>query len=279
MTDALSPNLLSQAQAGDRAAFDRLFGTHLPTLRGVLRRMVGHPDDVDDLAQQTLLKAYEGLGAFRGESSAGTWLCSIGARLAIDHLRARKRWRERAQIIFAASCQESEELGTEVGAALYDPDFTFDVNEHIAYCFTCVGRTLEPEAQAALVLRDVLDLTNEEAASALGMNRSVLRHRLSEARDTMQASYDGLCALVNKEGACWQCSGLREVTPEGRRGPAVPARVDWAERLRIVREAALGPERSRRMHDVFFRRTEVQEQERRGDENATTDCGRPKDVG
>jgi RNA polymerase sigma-70 factor (ECF subfamily) len=267
--------LLTAVKRGDSKAFDTLFGEHVPKLRGVLRRMVGRPDDVDDLTQQALMKAYEGIDGFRGDASAGTWLCSIGARLAIDHLRARKRWRERAQVIFASRCLESEELGRDVGAALHDPHFTYQVNEHIAYCFTCVARTLQPEAQAALVLRDVLELKNEEAAKALGLSVSVLRHRLGEARSAMQRSFDGLCALVNKQGVCWQCSGQRELAPEGRRGPKVPEHVDWQERLVRIRKAPLGQGRTRAMHDVFFRRTEEQEQAGLGDDGATTDCGRP----
>ena len=275
MSDALSPALLSAARGGDRAAFDRLFGPEVPKLRGVLRRLVGHPEDVNDLAQQALLRAFEGLGAFRGDSSAGTWLCSIGTRLAIDHLRARKRWRERAQTIFAAACLDDEALAGEVGQAMSDPAFAYDVNEHIAYCFTCVGRSLTPEAQAALVLRDVLELSNDEAAAAIGLNRSTFRHRLAEARQQMQQRFEGLCALVNKEGVCWQCAGLREVTPRDRRGPAPPSELRWPRRLAIVREAALDRGRCRPMHDVFFRYTETQEQDGRGDDAGVTDCGRP----
>lgn len=277
MIDSPDSRLLDDAKAGDRAAFDQLFGQQVPKLRGLLYRMVGHPDDVDDLAQQTLLKAHESLGGFRGESSAGTWLCSIGARLAIDHLRSRKRWRERAQIMFAAQCLESEEVGAEVGTALSAPDFSYEVGEHIAYCFTCVGRTLEPEAQAALVLRDVLDLSNDEAATALGLSRSVLRHHLADARRTMQETYDGLCALVNKQGACWQCAGLREAAPEDRRGPPPPDALAWPKRLHVVRESLLGAGKSKALHDVFFRLTEKHEQARMGDENIETNCGRPDD--
>lgn len=273
--DAPMATLLSSAQAGDAAAFQQLFGEHVPKLRGVLRRMVGHPDDVDDLAQQTLLKAYEGLSGFRAEANPGTWLCAIGTRLAIDHLRARKRWRERAQVIFASRCLESEALGQAVGGALYDPNFSYDVKEHIAYCFTCVGRTLEPEAQAALVLRDVLEMSNDEAAKALGLTTSVLRHHLASARETMTKSYEGLCALVNKQGVCWQCSGLREASPEDRRGSEVPAHLPWSGRLQIIKEVDETRRCSAPLHDVFFRETDTQEENRLGDENAQTDCGLP----
>jgi len=276
VSGATSIDLLAAAKSGDSDAFDRLFSEHVPKLRGVLRRMVGHPDDVDDLSQQALLKAHQGLEGFRGDASAGTWLCSIGARLAVDHLRQKKRWRERAQVILASRCLASESLSADMGAQLSAPDFTYEVNEHIAYCFTCVGRTLEPEEQAALVLRDVLGLSNDEAAKALGLTRSVLRHRLAQARHHMQTTYEGLCALVRKEGVCWQCAGLRGVAPEGKRGPEPVTSLDWAERLRVVREAALDRGRSHELHDFFFRLTDEQEERRLGDEDATTDCGKPE---
>lgn len=265
--------LLEAARGGSRAAFDALFRPEIPKLRAVLRRLVGTRADVDDLTQQTLLRALERIEGFRGDASPGTWLCAIGSRLAIDALRSRTRWRERAQVILAARCLEHEALGMEVGAALSRPDYRYDVNEHIAYCFTCVGRTLDPEAQAALVLRDVLELSNDEAARALNLSRSVLRHHLADARKQMQAKFEGLCALVNKQGACWQCAGLRQASPEGRRGPDVPVTLDWEGRLRIVRAAALDEGYSTALHDALFRQTERQEAERLGDDRASTDCG------
>ena len=273
MTSADQLALRDAAAAGDSAAFETLFVAEIPKLRGVLRRMVGHPDDVDELVQQSLLKAFEGIAGFRVDAAAGTWLCSIGARLAIDHLRSRKRWRERAQVMFASACLEDPALGTQVGAAFAAPDFAFDVNQHIAYCFTCIGRSLEPEQQAALVLRDVLELDNAAAAKALGLSRSVLRHRLADARSAMTQSYEGLCALVNKQGACWQCAGLRDAAGGG--GPPPPAHLPWDDRIRRVREATHSENVSAGLHDVFFRHTEVQEETGAGDEAAMTECGRP----
>ncbi|MEM6991428.1 MAG: RNA polymerase sigma factor [Myxococcota bacterium] len=265
---------LAAARRGDRAAFDALFEPEIPKLRGVLRRLVGTSDDVDDLVQQSLLRAFEQLEGFRGEAGVGTWLCSIGTRLGIDLLRSRKRWRERAQVILAARCLEDEALGREVGSSLGRPDFQYDVGEHIAYCFTCVGRTLSPPAQAALVLRDVLQLSNDEAARAVNVSRSVLRHELAGARKQMQETYAGLCAVVSKTGACWQCAGLRQASPEGKRGPDVPVALDWEGRLRIVRQAALDRGYSSALHDVLFRQTEAQEASGAGDEDAATECGR-----
>lgn len=85
-----------------------------------------------------------------------------------------------------------------------DPGFAFDVREHIAFCFTCVGRSLPPEQQAAIVLREVFEYSNREAARIAGVTESVLRHHLSAGRKSMKETYDGLCALVGKQGMCRQ---------------------------------------------------------------------------
>ena len=259
----------------DGAAFNRMVEEGVPMLRGLLRRMVGHPDDVEDLIQSTLLKAWEARETFRGDGKVSTWLCSIGSRLAVDLLRGRKRWRERAQVIYAAACLDAESEGAAVGAALHDPGFSFDVREHIGYCFTCIGRTLAPEAQAALVLRDLLELDNGEAANCQGVSVSVFRHRLAAARRQMQTTYEGLCALTSKQGICWQCAGLRAAAPPDRCGPPPPATLDWGERLQAVRETLLAEPRSQVLQALFFRRTEAQEQSGRGDPDAVTQCGLP----
>jgi RNA polymerase sigma-70 factor (ECF subfamily) len=271
-------DLARAARQGDAAAFERLFGAHVPRLRGMLRRLVGHPDDAEDLVQQTLLKAWQAVEGYRGDASPSTWLCAIGSNVALDHLRQRKRWRERAQVIYAASCLEDPAIGAQVGAALNDPAFRFDVNEHVGYCFTCIGRSLAPEAQVALVLRDVLEFSNEEAAAAMTLSLAQFRHHLAVARQSMQATYDGLCALVNKKGICWQCNGLRMASPEGRKGHAIPEHLPWAERLHAVRETLLSTA-GKPLHDVFFRHTAEQEAEGRGDPDSLTLCGVPDEPG
>jgi RNA polymerase sigma-70 factor, ECF subfamily len=60
----------------------------------------------------------------------------------------------------------------EVGAAYGASDFVYEAKEHIACCFTCVGRSLEPEEQAAVVLVEVLGLPAREAAKSMGLSES-----------------------------------------------------------------------------------------------------------
>ena len=273
MSMADETTLVAAARQHDRAAFDRLVRAHERRLRAVVRRMVGHPDDTDDLVQEAMLKAWRGIADYRGEAGFGTWLCAIGARAAVDHLRARKRWRPRNQVAYANACARSEELAEPIGMALHSADFLYQAREHIAYCFTCVGRSLAPEDQAALVLADVMDFTNKEAADALNLSQGSFRGRLRRARDTMTETYEGLCALVNKQGVCWQCKGLRDASPEAAKGPAPPDSVSFEERLAITRAADIDRGRSQLLHDACWRGTARLEADGRGSVEPESDCG------
>ncbi len=244
--------LLELARHGDGAAFDALVAPHRPLVERVLRRMIGDREDAADLVQETLVRAYTRFGTFRGEAKLSTWLCAIATRLAIDHLAARRLEGDaKLKLREHVHARHGEELSRFLAES------RFDVREHIAFCFGCVSRSLPAEEQAALVLRDVLELSNDEAAEIAGVTTSVLRHRLAAARTAMQERYEGLCRLVSKTGACWQCEGLRGGFRE--QGPEVPAIAGatpeeaWEKRLAVVRGADLDGGPARAFHDFLWR--------------------------
>ncbi|MEP3274775.1 MAG: RNA polymerase sigma factor [Stappiaceae bacterium] len=268
----LTSDLDERARQGDRVALQQLIDQAKPQMMAVVQRMVGHPEDVEDIVQDALVSAVEKLDTFRRDASFSTWLTAIASRKAIDHLRYQQRWRTEAQVAYANLCARSEELSREVMSAYADPAFAFEVRQHIAYCFTCVGRSLPPEELAALVLRDVIDMSGREAATALGISDSVLRHRLSAARRAMSEKYEGLCALVNKQGICHQCKGLQAIAPPDRKGTDFPDIEDFAERCSIVRNAP--PDGGMAvLHSVFWRRTKQIEERGEGDTEPLSGCG------
>jgi RNA polymerase sigma-70 factor (ECF subfamily) len=259
--------LARRATRGDRAAYEALVAPHVDTLRGLVHRMIGHPDDADELVQESLLKAFEKIETYRSDARFSTWLCSIAVHACLDHLRHKKRWRPYAQSYAEKECASVPEMRQEILNLLQDPELSFDVHEHIAACFTCVARSLDPMEEAAIVLREVFEYTNEEAARVLGVTEPVLRNHLTAARASMQKTYEGLCALVNKQGICHQCSGFRNTVPEPRKGPVVEPIGGHADgpderfrvRLRIVRESPFAGGKSRKLHDLLFDRIRRQE--------------------
>jgi len=231
--------------------FELELPTHLSSLRALARRLVGDRDEAQDIVQEALLRAHARLSAFRGESTLKTWLFSITTRVAIDHLRGTRRW-DKQVMVDACDARGAASVAEKYG----DPSISFDVRQHVSFCFTCIGRSLSPEGHAAMVLREMFNLPHEEAAKVLDVTESVFRHTLSDARRVMEQEYAGLCALVNKTGACYQCKALRELAPDGRRGPPLPEfPLPFDARLAQARDAQVEGDVDQRLNDYFFAAT------------------------
>jgi RNA polymerase sigma-70 factor (ECF subfamily) len=162
--------------------------------------------------------AFSKTSEYRKEAPFKSWLFGIATHVCLDHLRKKKPWRVEAQLIGEREAKANPESVGKLAEVVRQAEFSFEIREHIAFCFSCIGRTLPPEEQAAITLKEVLGSTNQEAAGILGVSEPVFRHRLAAAREKMIEDYEGLCALINKNGVCYQCRWLREFAG-GHRGP------------------------------------------------------------
>jgi RNA polymerase sigma-70 factor (ECF subfamily) len=258
--------LVTRAQAGDHDAFGLLVEPLRRPLLAYILRMVARREEAEDLLQDTFVRALKGIADFQGNARFKSWIFTIATNLSLDHLRDRKRWRVETQLDAEISASADADVVERIRGVMADPAFLFEIREHVAYCFSCVARTLEPEEQAALLLREVFGFSAEEAAGVMHVSQPVFGHRLRTARQTMASAFENLCALVGKQGVCWQCRKLREFAPEARRGPdliliqggpCLAASPDTLldARLAIVRDADLEHGRTRSLHDWFFRAT------------------------
>ena len=82
--------LIARARAGDRGAFDALVQGLQPLLASVARRRLPREDDVDDVLQQTLLKAWTQLGTFEGRSSFRSWIARIAVYTSLNYVRRQR---------------------------------------------------------------------------------------------------------------------------------------------------------------------------------------------
>src|SRR6202789_3144130 len=210
--------LVEKERQGDSLAFGSLLEPWRKPLFGYIYRMVMLRQDAEDLLQDVLVRVLEGIRTYRGEARFKSWLFGIATHVCLDHLRAKKRWRVEAELIGEKEATADPEKVAGLTALMQQPGFSFEIREHIAFCFSCISRTLPPEEQAAVMLKEVLGFTCEEAAKILSVSEPVFRHRLAAARAKMTEDYDGLCALINKSGICHQCRGLREIAGEGHSG-------------------------------------------------------------
>jgi RNA polymerase sigma-70 factor (ECF subfamily) len=87
--------LVEQTLKGSPQAFSALVRHYQSRVRAYLGRFVRDQDAVEDLAQDTFVRAYRGLSSYRKESSFGVWLLGIGRNLALMHLREESRRRSK----------------------------------------------------------------------------------------------------------------------------------------------------------------------------------------
>src|SRR5271156_2202887 len=197
--------LVSRAQQGDQVALGSLVEPWQQPLFRYIYRMVSLRQDAEDLLQDVLVRVLEGIRTYRGEARFKSWLFGIATHVCLDHLRAKKRWRVEAQLMGEQETDGDPAQFKGLLVFMRQPGFKYEIREHIAFCFSCLARTLPPEEQAALLLAEVIGFSGNECASILGVSEPVFRHRLAAGRAKMTGDYEGLCALINKSGICHQC--------------------------------------------------------------------------
>ncbi|HCS20331.1 MAG TPA: RNA polymerase subunit sigma-24 [Bacteroidetes bacterium] len=187
----------------------KAYEEHLAELKSYLYRLTCDKEITNDLAQDTFIKVIEKQNQFEGQSGVKTWIFSIATNLAVDWLRKRKRWTETAQDESKALAQSDPIYRTMFLAINQNSSGgAFDFKEHIGLCFTCISKTLQIEHQVTLILKDIYDFKVSEISIILSSPVGTIKHWLFSARQTMTEVFERRCALVNKEGVCYQCSEL-----------------------------------------------------------------------
>ena len=110
MQRAEDDELIRQAQAGDRSAFDALVRRYDRSVLRLALHMLGHEQDAQDVHQEAFIKAYRHLANFRFECSFYTWLYRIVTNLCLDQLRRRKSRREDPSTTLDSSGEEMDLL-------------------------------------------------------------------------------------------------------------------------------------------------------------------------
>jgi len=101
-------DLIREAQAGERTAFDALVRRYDQSVLRLALHMLGNEQDAQDVHQEAFIKAYRHLGNFRFECSFYTWLYRIVTNLCLDQLRRRKSRREDPATVLDASGDEMD---------------------------------------------------------------------------------------------------------------------------------------------------------------------------
>ena len=184
-------SLLARAQAGDVGAFEQLSGAYADRLFMLLLRLLGDRGEAEDVAQEVMLRAWQGITRFQGRSSYFTWLYRIAVNEANRALE--KRARRPAGRLDRAGRTAAARL-----ARADDPSRQAE-NSELRRALGRALAELPPPLRTAIVLRDVEGLSTQEAAEIAGVSQAAFKSRLHQARLRVRAAI-GDEALVTAGG-------------------------------------------------------------------------------
>jgi RNA polymerase sigma-70 factor (ECF subfamily) len=194
--------LMEAARGGDDKAVDELLARYEKQVYRFGLRMCGSEEDAKEVLQETLLAAFRGLHAFRGDAELSTWLYQV-ARTHCFRLHRRR----------AGAPEEFQPLDSPAATHVPAEEAAPDMVSHARQ----MGEVLQaailalPEAwREVLILRDVEGLTAEEAARVVGIEVRALKSRLHRARLQLR---EHLSTLMG-EGAQDQAQGCPELAQE-----------------------------------------------------------------
>ena len=174
--------LVERAQRGDQKAFGMLVDKYQRKLGRLLSRMVRDQAEVEDVVQESFIKAYRALPNFRGDSAFYTWLYRIGINTAKNYLVSmgrRPQISQDVEIEDAENFEDSEELRTA------ETPETEMMTKEIAKTVNETMMALPDELRTAITLRELEGLSYEEIASLMNCPIGTVRSRIFRARETI----------------------------------------------------------------------------------------------
>ncbi|NER17549.1 RNA polymerase sigma factor [Spongiivirga citrea] len=202
-------DLLLDALNGNINAFQSLFAEFQSQLKSYLYRLLANRNDAEDITHDTFIKAYDKLKTFKGEASLKTWVFQIATSIAYNYLKRRKRWVPDVSEQAKNLVQSNADLAGRIVKVAQTSEYgKYEIKEHIDTCFTCISKNLQIENQIALILKDIYDFSVNDICLIIEKSEGTVKYLLQNARGSMTDIFDNRCALVNKNGACNQCSEL-----------------------------------------------------------------------
>lgn len=196
-SDAL---LVERTVAGDQKAFELLVIKYQRRIQRLIGRMVRDVDLVEDIAQETFIRAYRALGQFRGEAQFYTWLYRIAVNTAKKALMDLKR---NPTVSENAYKSDDDDETSRVENELTSPETPEAVlaSKEIANIINQAMQDLPEELREAITLREIEGLSYEEISEAMNCPIGTVRSRIFRAREAISAKVRPL--LENQTGKRW----------------------------------------------------------------------------
>jgi RNA polymerase sigma-70 factor (ECF subfamily) len=185
-------DLIRQAQAGSRAAFDSLVRQHDQAVLRLALHLTGSEQDAQDIHQEAFLKAYRSLGNFRFECSFYTWIYRIVTNLCLDLMRRRKARREEQSVMI-------DESGGEIDTMLNVCDDRASANpdrelqrKHLSRSIQAALDKLTPRERMVFELKHYQGLRLRTIGDMLNTSEDTAKNTLFRATKKLRTSLAGV---------------------------------------------------------------------------------------
>jgi RNA polymerase sigma-70 factor (ECF subfamily) len=176
---------IERAKNGDAAAFNQIVQAYRKRILGTIARLIGRPEDVEDVGQEVFLRLYDSLGQLRTPEVFEPWLYRLTVNAAYDYLRRQKRRREsrmsdlsEEQVVMADASVSVQKQGEETRKA--------KIRELVQSLLDQVSE----EDRALLLLKEVEGLTLKELEQVYKVNENALKVRLFRARQRVLKAFE-----------------------------------------------------------------------------------------
>lgn len=178
---------------------------HKKELRLHCYRMLGSSHDTDDVLQETLIRAWRAKSTLKDRAMLRPWLYRIATNLCLDEIKRRPR-RALSTDSHPAAEYPLDAISPQIKEPVWlepmpdswlaetqspDPSARYSLKESVALAFVAMLQMLSAEQRATLLLRDVVGLSAEEAADALGLSVSAANSALFRARTAVEKKIQG----------------------------------------------------------------------------------------
>jgi len=175
------PQLIRDASAGERAAFDELVRLKRERVVRTAFQVTGDLDDALDVAQSVFMKLWQGLDRYDSSRRFDTWLYRVTVNAAIDFIRGRG-----PKGVIQPLPDEPTDRIAEDGPGI---EARLDLSV-LQQAFARLAAALAPKQRAAFVLREIEGLETAEVARVMGVAESTVRNHLFQARKTLKAGLE-----------------------------------------------------------------------------------------
>lgn len=186
---AQNAQLIADLQTGVESAYEALLDRYQQPVYNLISRLLSDPTEASDVVQEVFLKVFRNVGTFRGQSTLKTWIY----RIAVNEAHNYRRWfsRHRLQEVGLEADEEGarayQDTLADPGRSPYEAALTEE--QHLL--LEAALAELKPMFRAAVVLRDIEDLSYEEIADIMQVSLGTVKSRILRGREALRRKLTG----------------------------------------------------------------------------------------